>query len=275
MVAYVPSVNELIGHSPEQLTNARTLQSYERLHYRNLFRAARYAALADAEGFGDICFALEALGLRLLGKKGDMGRYECKIRKLAADSIVLSDLSTEFPQYFSKFDALYVAVRLARNDAMHTGVYARHVTLAAIELCIGIEEALMKGQEVPRRLVADFMVKAPVCVEVWQPVACARQLMLMHSFSFLPVFHERWRLLSEVSMVKYLNCGGNLGDLLAAPIERAEKNGLKLIDAKVVELDANVTDLLATTDGRDSPRLWLVEDRPGKLAGILSPFELM
>ena len=36
------------------------------MHYRDRFREARYAALADAEGFEAICFALEALGLRLL-----------------------------------------------------------------------------------------------------------------------------------------------------------------------------------------------------------------
>jgi CBS domain-containing protein len=80
---------------------------------------------------------------------------------------------------------------------MHTGVYARHATNAAIELCIGLEEALMVEQQIPREVVADFMVKAPVIVEPWQPVAHARQLMLMHSFSFLPVFLGAWKLVSR------------------------------------------------------------------------------
>ena len=43
----------------------------ERLHHRDQLRDARYAALADAEGFPIICFALEALGVRLLRCKGD------------------------------------------------------------------------------------------------------------------------------------------------------------------------------------------------------------
>lgn len=252
-----------------------TLQRFERLYYRDQLRSARYAALADAEGFGEICFALEALGLRLLGKKRDLGRYEVKLAELACDSVVLKELSAQVPQYFTKFSALYESVRLARNDAMHTGVYARHITSAAIELCIGMEEALMCEQDVPRKQVADFMVKSPVSIEVWQPVAHARQLMLMHSFSFLPVHHGSWKLLSEVAMAKYLNSGGNWNQLLAAPIELAAKNGLKLIDANVVDLNTNVKELLAMTDESAIPTLWLVEERPGRLCGVLSPFELM
>ena len=268
-------MNEDIPDDTEPPSSPATLQRIERLYHRDELRSARYAALADAEGFGEICFALEALGLRLLGRKRDLGRYEEKLAELARDSVVLKELSVQFPHYFTKFSALYESVRLARNDIMHTGVYARHITSAAIELCIGLEEALMKEQDIPRKLVEDFMVKSPVSVEVWQPVAHARQLMLMHSFSFLPVFHSSWKLLSEVAMAKYLNSRGNWNQLLAAPIEHAAKNGLKLIDAKVVDLKTNVTELLAMTEESAIPTLWLVEERSGKLCGVLSPFELM
>ena len=47
----------------------RALEDMERLHYRDQFRAARYAALADAEGFGEICFALEARGFDCLASR--------------------------------------------------------------------------------------------------------------------------------------------------------------------------------------------------------------
>ena len=252
-----------------------TLQRFERLYHRDQLRSARYAALADAEGFPEICFALEALGLRLLGKKRDLKSYEPKLAELATDSVVLTELSAGLPQYFGKFAALFDFVRTARNDAMHTGVYARHITSAAIELCIGLEEALMKEQVIPRKLVEDFMVKSPVSVELWQPVAHARQLMLTHSFSFLPVFSENWKLLSEVAMAKYLNGGGTWSQLLAATIEHASRNGLKLIDANVVDLKTDVKQLLAKTDENATPTLWLAEEKPGKLCGVLSPFELM
>lgn len=253
-----------------------TLQRFERLHHRDQLRAARYAALADAEGFSAICFALEALGLRLFRKKGDLGKYKLDLERLADDSVVLSELSRDLPQYFGKFAALFALVRAARNDAMHTGVYARHATAAAIELCIGLEEALMKEQEIARTLVEDFMVKAPVVVEPWQPVAHARQLMLTHSFSFLPVLvNEEWMLVSEVAMARYLRSGGVWNALLAASIECASTQGLALIKAKVVGLKDEVQDLLVEADQQTGPSLWLVEEQNRKLCGVLSPFELM
>jgi len=251
------------------------LEREEWLHYRDRLRTARYCALADAEGFGEICFALEALGLRLLGKKSDMGHYTEAIRKLAEDSVVLTELSVEFPKYFAKFDALYETVRIARNDAMHTGVYARHATVAAIELCIGIEEALIKEEKVQRTQVADFMVKSPVSVEIWQPIAYARQMMLTHSFSYLPVFQGRWKLLSELAMAKYLNSDADWKCLMAATIEKASTDGLQLIDAMTVRTDDEIKKLLSSEGISCNPTLWIVEDEHGKIAGVLSPFELM
>ncbi len=86
---------------------------------------------------------------------------------------------------------------------MHIGAYARHATEAAIHLCIGLEEALMV--EV-KRTVGNVMVASPVTVANWQPVAHARQLMLMHSFSFLPVrLGNSWWLISELGLAKFLS----------------------------------------------------------------------
>ena len=127
----------------------------------------------------------------------------------------------------------------------------------------------------PRKLVEDFMVKAPVTIERWQPVAHARQLMLMHSFSFLPVFIDEWKLLSEVAMARYLRGGGIWNKMLAATIEEASNAGLCLVKAEVVNLKREVTELLNTTAKNSSPTLWLVEEKPGALCGVLSPFELM
>ena len=257
------------------ISSPLTLQWNERLHYRDRLRSARYAALADAEGFGDVCFAIEALGLRLLGIKADLGAYMFPIRDLSTDSLVLSELSGEFPSYFTRFEALFETVRIARNDAMHSGVYARHATFAAIELCIGLEEALMTEQQFPRKSVGDFMVKSPVVVEPWQPVAHARQLMLTHSFSFLPVQLNGWKLVSEVSLAKYLNGGRSKRRLFAASIEEASIDGLVLIDAKVVAPSAETAEVLAAASDDSGPALWLVLDDHARLTGVLSPFELM
>lgn len=253
-----------------------TLTWEERLHYRDRLRAARYSALADAEGFGEICFAIEALGLRLHGEEAAMGPYLTQIRALATSSSVLNSLTDDFPALFTRFDALYETVKRARNDAMHTGVYARHATIAAIELCIGLEESLMVEQQIRRETVADFMVKTPVIVEAWQPVAYARQLMLMHSFSLLPVFIDEWKLVPELSMARYLHKRQNQKQrLLAVRIDEAAQTGLDLVDAVVVRPTDKVAELLNAARPGNLPMLWLVLDRPEKLCGVLSPFELM
>lgn len=252
------------------------LDWHERLYYRDQLRSARYAALADAEGFQSVCYALEALGMRLLGKRRDLGRYSRPLRDLANKSATLTELAVDFPSRFSNFDGLFAQVRNARNDAMHSGAYARHATAAAIEVCIGLEEALMAQLEEPRTTVADFMVKSAVVVESWQPVAHARQLMLTHSFSFLPVYLDRWRLISETAIARYLRSLGDWKSLMSAPIMRAADSGLALLDARVVKPTDNAIDLLNSVDLEQKPaRLWLVEEAPGRLCGVLSPFELM
>ena len=240
---------------------------------------ARSAALADAEGFGDICFSVEALGLRLSEKRGALGSYKNSMRSLSAHSTVLC-LSHERPLCFSTFDALYETVTNARNDAMHTGAYARHATSAAIELCIGLEEALMSQDKVVRTKVEEFMVKSPVSVEPWQLVAQARHLMLMHSFSFLPVNVDgQWKLVSEFALAKYLHLTADRKRALASPLEVAaeEKLGskLELVEAEVVQQGTLVAALFANTETRQRSFLWLVTDKSNHLVGVLSPFELM
>ena len=263
--------------SPCETQPVGELQPHECLFYRNRLREARYAAFADAEGFGAICFALEALGLRLLGKQKAMGGYEKKIRPLAEKSFVLTEMAALFPSRFKTFGALYAIVKTARNDAMHTGAYARHATQEAMELCIGLEEALMA--EVAQT-VANLMVSTPITVEPWQPVAHARQLMLMHSFSFLPVWLDgSWHLVSELGLAKYLR-NGLRNSRLAESLETAKGNGMELVqidDTELLKVGMEVEDVLSRAQVQQGPMLWLVveDDRPDHLAGVLSPFELM
>lgn len=258
---------------------ASSLQVEECRHYRDNFRAARYAALADAEGFESICFALEALGLHLMGREGDLGQYQDYIKAYASKSSVFAELPINFPAIFKTFDALYLIVRAARNDAMHIGAHARHATDAAIELCIGLEEALMIDM---RTTVGDVMVKSPIIVENWQPVAQARQLMLMHSFSFLPVrISEQWCLISELGLAKFLNVKSKQKrDRLGMSIERATAEGLEIVrleGSRLLSTKMFVQDVLSKCEVIAGPMLWLVVDseHQDRLVGVLSPFELM
>ncbi|UTV53306.1 hypothetical protein [Burkholderia arboris] len=267
-----------------------TLEWCERVHYRDLLRTARYAALADAEGFGEICFALEALGQRLCSRKMALGRYRQAIRNVAIESPVFGVFPEQYPTLFSHFDALFETLRTARNDAMHTGVYARHAATAAIELCIGLEDALMVEQQIPRNTVADYMVRSPLIVESWQPVSYARQIMLMHSFSFIPVYIDGWKLLPETAMARFVQrVKKEAKERPDRPIE-SERMAMRirdafpnvdsgLVDANVISWDCPIDNLLNEV-GAPGPMLWLVTHPEAgaearSLAGVLSPFELM
>lgn len=257
----------------------RDLLPKELVHYRDCLRKARYSALADAEGFEAICFALESLGLRLLGEQATMERYKRRIGDQAQKSPVLTTLTRMYPSRFKPFEALYRLVQTARNDAMHIGAYARHATEAAIELCIGLEEALMTDVE---KIVGNVMVTNPITVHPWQPVAHARQLMLMHSFSFLPVrIDEAWWQLSELGLAKFLSTNAETKkERLGKTIELAKKSGMEMValeEKDLLRASMGIDDILKKAKVQHGPMLWLVvdESHPEHLAGVLSPFELM
>ena len=253
--------------------NIPPLEWHERMFHRDELRASRYAALADAEGFEAICFAVEALGMRLHGRKENLGQYETALLDLAQSLGRAVAIVLHFPRPVLTFLALFGTVKKARNDAMHSGVFARHATAAAIELCIGLEEALMKKQHVPQTKVKDFMVKSPVVLEPWQPIAHARQLMLTHSFSYLPVYIQGWKLVTEYGLARYLRANTDWAKAMSLEISDAAVE-LQLIEATVVGPDTEVGSLLED-DADKETRLWLVEEKKGRLCGVLSPFELM
>ena len=162
---------------------------------------------------------------------------------------------------------------------MHIGAYARHATEAAIELCIGLEEALMADVE---RTVGNVMVTSPITVKQWQPVAHTRQLMLMHSFSFLPVrIDQSWYLVSELGLAKFLGVNNETKkSRLGETIENAKVAGMEMVTIRDEDLlctNMQVADVLHRSLLQNGPMLWLVvnEAHPEHLAGVLSPFELM
>lgn len=257
--------------------NAEALSSSERIYLRDLLRSARYAALADAEGFHEVCYAIESLGMRLHGSEGTLHTYWAAVRGLAEYSPVFGELPNRYPELFTHFNALYETLRRARNDAMHAGSYARHAATAAVELCIGLEESLMNAAEAKIN-VADYMVKSPVSIDLWQPVAHARQLMLLHSYSFLPIFHEgSWKLLSELAVVGFLHqlSREDKAKALAKPIGIAVSEGLILLAAEKVLPTDKVSELVSRSIAQPTPTLWLVVKDQDRLIGVLSPFELM
>lgn len=253
------------------------LEAAEWRFFRDRLREARYGALADAEGFQQMCFAFEALGARLRNDSGTLEKYQRFLSQLVQQST---------PVGHQDFDILYEALKQARNDAMHTGAYARHAAESAVRLSLLVEEAilsqLVKKEDRARTTVAHFMVRTPVVAETWHTVGHARRQMLLNSFSYLPIFWGgKWHLLSDMDMAK-----------LFQSLDQAERNRVAAITleevlnrsdpmlkpraAAIVDADSDVKTLL----NGDHPGLWLVvsaNEGEGlkQLVGVLSPFELM
>lgn len=99
-------------------------------------------------------------------------------------------------------------------------------------------------------------------------------------FSFLPVrLDGTWCLVSELGLAKYLNDGVRK-TRLAETIEAARSNGMEVIEVAAGELlgaQTPVEEVLQRAQVQRGPMLWLVvdQDHQERLAGVLSPFELM
>lgn len=245
----------------------------ERTHFRNRLREARYTALADAEGFQQICFAIEALGKRLNPKAKGLGDCLAKLEELAASALDGTQ-GQPAPRCKKSLPALLNSLREARNDMAHTGAYARHVASDGVTLCLLLEEALMTKS----LTVGDFMVPTPVTVQPWQTVADARHLLLANSFTYLPIWDEAdrsWALLSDLELARYLRIEWPAHAKRRQHIAEARAGGLTLTKVIPVKTTDPLTDLLQNPE---PPGLWLVTAAgypEGHLAGVLSPFELM
>jgi hypothetical protein len=237
------------------------------LNFRDQLREARAAALRDAEGFQDILFVLERLGSQLLGKIGDLDQYKPKIEELAEQSHMASQIS---------FKAKYEIVRKARNSAFHQGAVARHLTVNASELSLVLEEALMSKYD----QVGDFMVRNPVCAYLWQPLGFIRQIMLVNSFSYLPVSVDEegamaWRLIADFKLARYLR--GATGDeskkrLVQTLKEAVDSGKVELLPTKTFLPNDSIQTALQEPEGL--PVLVLYPENK-QLIGILTPFDLL
>jgi hypothetical protein len=245
------------------------------LHFRDQLRAARAAALRDAEAFQEIVFVLERLGAFLSNDRGSLGKYFPTIRSQAARSPMAEEVPTELPDFHQQFDVKYEIVREARNAALHEGAQARHLTANAVELSIVLEEGIMSELH----QVSDFMVRNPVCAFMWQPLSFIRQTMLVNSFSYLPVPVEKegktdWRLISDFRLAQFLRKNGKVvKEGLIQRLEDAVRSGqIELHSAKTFRPQDKIEIVLPTSDGL--PTLVLSPDN-SELLGILTPFDLL
>jgi CBS domain-containing protein len=253
--------------------------------FADQFRSARLAALADAEAFDQIIHVVERLGSYLskenLGYKnqhGNLGKYSEKLLELVKRHGLAVENRPDFKNLLTPFETLYDLVRESRNDALHQGAFARHLTKHAIELGIILEDVLSSEMS---PIVTDFLVLNPVCGEPWQPIAFLRQQMLASSYSYLPVMgtNEQWQIVSDVAIAIFLGSdrqGATRRNRLAMSLEEA----LALADRPITLIRPEFVDESTSVDQaldllKKSPILLMRNPDKTRIRGIITAFDLL
>lgn len=249
------------------------------IEFANQLRSARLMALGDAEAFDGIIHAVERLGSYLSkerlgdrGEHGSLGKYASDLKDLAAHSAMAVETPDRFRTLLTPFGALYDLVTVARNDALHQGAFARHLTKHAIEIAIILEDALSSHMD---PVVVDFMVRNPVCAELWQPVGFVRQQMLANSYSHLPVFGDdgQWKVVSDAALATFLGPERDGKPRRKRLASTLQESSVSLIPAIFVDEKAPLAVALDLLKG--TPVLLVQSpDRRG-LLGILTAFDLL
>jgi hypothetical protein len=246
------------------------------LFCRDQLRDARASVLRDAEAFPEILFAVERLGSLTTGEQMTLGKYRTRLLEIASRSPLAEDVPKQSATYHSSASSLYDLVNRARNEALHQGVFARHLAIHAVELALLLEDALVNGA----RRVSDYMVKAPICAELWHPISHVRQQLLVNSFSYVPVALSgddaiQWRLISDLALAKLLGDNNDRKErtkrLLATVDDAVTSYGLELVTPQFARPDSLVPDLLQESAGLPI----LVLDEADHLVGIATPFDFL
>jgi hypothetical protein len=254
-----------------------------RSHFLEELRPARLMAQKDAEAFDELLFVFERLVCYLHGRAATLGTYRESQLALAARSALGGTLPDHLTGWHSDGCVLYSLVNQARNDALHQGAGARHLTSHAIELALLFEDALMNGND-PLGKLGDIMVRSPATAEPWQPISFIRQVMLTNCFSTLPVqMADGWRVVSDAKVAEYLRAAGPIGRncRLGATLEKALP-GDQLPEAQIRSLDDDIAEVANWfAEHPEHPIVLVCEGKPGdppsarRLRGIVTAFDIL
>ena len=265
-----------------QAEDWRTFTSEARAYFLDELRQARLAAQKDAEAFDELLFVFERLGCYLLAEAATLGDYRASLLALAAESVLGGPLTPNLAPWHSAADILYTLVNQSRNDALHQGARARHLTEHTIELALLFEDALMNGNE-PAVNIGDVMVRAPVSAEQWQPVSFAREKMLTNSFSNLPIYWGgEWKVLTDAELVAFLRKNSpnrdERGRRIGLTLREAHGEGLRFANAVVKPPTAKLAEVAEQFVNAPAVQLILVcaagPTDPG-LLGIVTAFDIL
>lgn len=238
---------------PTAQTTFASLSPLECRYFLRRLREARYAALADSENFTAICFVLEELGTKVSREKhSGLGMYQAALCLLIADQ----------PSFAGNLKRLVDV----RNDKSHQGVYARNAVTKAVAVCIALENYFMEQLAT----VEDIMVEGVTYAQRFMPLSKVRELMLAHSFSYLPILLETgtflvadhevarsWRSLGKKSPHRYVT---RIEALIA-------DDRIKVTPARTLPAATPLADLPIPQEPH------LVTDGQGNVVGIISAFD--
>lgn len=226
--------------------------------------------LADAEAYARPLHVLERLGRFLDPGAQNLGRAHVPLSEVASSSPLARTVPTQWPAYHRAFQSLLWTVREYRNDAMHVGARARHLTRHVVEVCLVLEDALSEGLSE----VADFMVSSIVFVNRWQPVSYLRQQMLENSFTYIPVApegEEPWLLIADHQLAQFLSDRSDRKQRLATTVEDAlASEELGWSEARKILATASIPE--AVRQMRAEP---LLVESDKKVVGIVTAFDLL
>lgn len=270
----------MISEASDVENRSIALGPEQRKFFRDALREARATAQKDAEGFGDIIHVLERLAAYLRPGVArhngiGLGNALSALVSFAGESLLANRIPEECRSFHTPFEILYRQVKDGRNDAFHEGAIARHLTGDAIILALVLEDALVSDA----KTIGDYMIRQPVCAELWQPLSFIRQIMLVNSFSHLPVKADvngvdRWRLLSDTCVAQFTRVDSNNGRFkrLRMSLIDAIEADLKLSEASILPPITTIQQALAVCNGLP---ILIAEQPDDVLLGFVTPFDLL
>lgn len=260
------------------MPQCKTMEPEAKRDFREQLKNARENAFRDAEAFDGIIHVIERLGCLQFKQVKGLYDYWDAINALVKSSDLAYTIPRLWREFHTPLPELYKIVREGRNDALHQGAFARHLTDHAIELALIMEDALR--MEETDAMVSDFMVRNPVCAELWQPVSYIRQQMLINSFSFLPAKNNegQWCLISDVNLANYLNAysGNKRKRRLAMPLRDSDILSTANVAKCHVELVPHTMQVKEALHRlNDRPVLVHRAGAENEIVGILTAFDLL
>ena len=249
------------------------------LHLRKNLQKARYRVLEDGENWLVIVQEVEAVGKAV--SKSPKPVYGLEKLKEPLQCFVREYHPTvsQEEEDFENFKDLLEEVQRVRNDEAHTGAAARAAAKIATTVGIYLEDTLMAASGAGDNVKA-YIQKEVVQVYTWQRLEECRRLMLMHSFSYLPIKTGKdWELLTDVNLAEYLasaKCDRKrkklMWETVAGAIKKQEVR-LKLKPANEVKQTDSKACALKKMNGKAA--IVTAGDKDKDLVGIITPFDLL